>query len=113
MESQPDVLSLDPNTFGEVLGDRADPRRGHRPARDAGVAVIQDAAVARLDRVRLAVRDAERPRVVALEWMNPAYIAGHWTPQLIEYAGGEDVLGMAGEPVPSARSWEEVAAAGA
>ena len=108
MDSQPDVLSLDPNTFGEVLGTvRTLAEATGR--RDAGVAVIQDAAE-RVDRVRLAVRDAERPRVVALEWMNPAYIAGHWTPQLIEYAGGEDVLGMAGEP-SERRSWEEIAAA--
>jgi iron complex transport system substrate-binding protein len=37
-------------------------------------------------------------------------VAGHWTPQLIEYAGGTDVLGMAGEH-SERRSWEEVAAA--
>jgi iron complex transport system substrate-binding protein len=107
IESQPSVLSLDPHTFGEVLGTvRTLAEATNR--RDAGVAVVQDAA-ARVDRVRLAVRDAERPRVVAIEWMNPAYVAGHWTPQLIEYAGGEDVLGMPGEP-SERRSWEEIAA---
>ena len=38
-----------------------------------------------------------RPRVAALEWLDPPFAAGHWTPQLIDYAGGEDVLGFAGE----------------
>jgi iron complex transport system substrate-binding protein len=49
-------------------------------------------------------------RVAALEWLDPIYVAGHWTPQLIEYAGGLDVLGMPGED-SERRSWEEVAAA--
>ena len=70
---------------------------------------MQDAA-ARIDRVRLAVRDAAPVRVAALEWLDPIYVAGHWTPQLIEYAGGLDVLGMPGEH-SERRSWEEVAAA--
>jgi iron complex transport system substrate-binding protein len=56
------------------------------------------------------VRDAPPVRVAALEWLDPVYVAGHWTPQLIEYAGGEDRLGLPGEH-SEVRSWEEVAAA--
>jgi iron complex transport system substrate-binding protein len=69
---------------------------------------VQDAA-ARIDRVRLATRAAEPVRVAALEWLDPVFIAGHWTPQIIQLAGGEDLLGMPGEP-SERRSWEEVAA---
>ena len=106
--SRPHVISLDPRTLGEVLGDiRTLAEATDR--RDAGVALVQDAA-ARIDRVRLAVRDRRAPRVAALEWLDPVYVAGHWTPQLIEYAGGLDVLGMAGEH-SERRTWEEVAAA--
>ena len=36
--------------------------------------------------------------VAALEWLDPVFVAGHWTPQLIELAGGTDVLGLPGEP---------------
>ncbi len=60
--------------------------------------------------MKLAVRGAERPRVAAIEWLDPVYIAGHWTPQLIELAGGEDVLGMTGEPSVTLE-WDELAAA--
>ena len=60
--------------------------------------------------MKLAVRAQPRPRVAALEWLDPVYVAGHWTPQLIELAGGEDALGMPGEPSRTA-SWEELAAA--
>jgi iron complex transport system substrate-binding protein len=45
-----------------------------------------------------------------LEWLDPVFVGGHWVPQLIEYAGGVDLLGLAGEPSEQ-RSWEEVAAA--
>lgn len=108
LASQPQVISLDPRTLGEVLGDvRTIAEATGR--RDAGVALVQEAA-ARIDRVRLAVRDRRRPRVAALEWLDPVYVAGHWTPQLIEYAGGIDVLGMPGEH-SERRAWEQVAAA--
>jgi len=65
---------------------------------------------ARVDTVRLAVRKAQRVPVAAIEWFDPVFVAGHWTPQIIDLAGGIDVLGFPGEP--SERStWETVAAA--
>ena len=108
LESEPRVISLDPHTLGEVLGDVRTLAEA-TDAKDAGVDLVQDAAT-RIDRVRLAVRAAEPVRVAALEWLDPVFTAGHWTPQLIEYAGGIDVLGLPGEPSEQ-RSWEEVAAA--
>ena len=108
MDPAPQVLSLDPSTLGEVLGDVRTLAQA-TDSKDAGVALVQDAA-ARIDRVRLAVRAAEPVSVAALEWLDPIYVAGHWTPQLIEYAGGHDVLGLAGEH-SERRSWDEVRAA--
>jgi iron complex transport system substrate-binding protein len=107
LPSAPHVIALDPRTLGETLGDvRTLAEATGR--RDAGVALVRAAAV-RIDRVRLAVRAQRRPRVAALEWLDPVYVAGHWTPQLIELAGGEDVLGLAGEP-SEVVSWEALAA---
>jgi iron complex transport system substrate-binding protein len=108
LDSQPQVISLDPHTLGEVLGDMRTLAEA-TDTRDAGVELVQDAA-SRIDRVRLAVRAAEPVSVAALEWLDPVFVAGHWTPQLIEYAGGVDLLGLPGEP-SERRSWEEVAAA--
>jgi iron complex transport system substrate-binding protein len=107
IESHPQVISLDPHTVGEVLGDARTLAQA-TDRKDAAVDLVRDAS-ARIDRVRLAVRGARRLRVAALEWLDPPFVAGHWTPQLIEYAGGEDVLGFAGEHSEE-RSWEEVAA---
>jgi iron complex transport system substrate-binding protein len=108
IETHPQVIALDPHTVGEVLGDAGTLAQA-TDRKDAAVELIHDAA-ARIDRVRLAVRDAKRPPVAALEWLDPPFAAGHWTPQMIDYAGGLDVLGFAGERSEQ-RSWEEVAAA--
>lgn len=106
--SRPQVVSLDPATLGEVLADIP------RLAAAAGVpdagAELADEAAARIDAVEEAVADAQRPRVAALEWLDPVYIGGHWVPQMIELAGGEDVIGLAGEPSRTV-AWEEVEAA--
>jgi iron complex transport system substrate-binding protein len=98
IDPRPQVIALDPHTVGEVLGDaRTLAQATNR--KDAAVELVRELAT-RIDRVRLAVRGARRPRVAALEWLDPPFAAGHWTPQLIEYAGGEDALGLAGQPAP-------------
>lgn len=104
---QPEVISLDPHTLGEALGDiRTIASATDR--KDEGVDLVRQAAD-RIDAVKLAVRGQARPRVLALEWLDPPFVAGHWTPQLIELAGGEDAIGMPGEPSQQL-SWEEVSA---
>jgi iron complex transport system substrate-binding protein len=108
IETRPEVISLDPHTVGEVLGDARTLAQA-TGCKDAAVELIAEAS-ARIDRVRLAVRGARRIGVAALEWLDPPFAAGHWTPQLIEYAGGHDVLGFAGEHSEQ-RSWQEVIAA--
>ena len=105
---EPRVIALDPKTLEETLLDvgtlaEATGRRGR------GVELVLEAE-RRIDAVRLAVEAQPRPRVAALEWLDPVYAAGHWTPQLIDLAGGQDVLGFAGAP-SQVVSWEAVAAA--
>ncbi len=104
----PRVIALDPTTYGETVGDVRTVAQATN-AKDAALDLIARTA-RRADVVRLAVRGAPRPRVAALEWMDPVFVAGHWTPQLIDMAGGEDVLGFSGEPSRVA-TWGEVAAA--
>jgi iron complex transport system substrate-binding protein len=108
LPSRPEVISLDPSTVGEVLADVSRlaqaagvPEAGERLADDLGE---------RLEEVELSVAGDPRPRVAALEWLDPVYVGGHWVPQMIELAGGEDVLGLPGERSRTA-SWDEVRAA--
>jgi len=78
-------------------------------AAEAGEALLAGTA-GRLDRVRAAVDGAPRPRVLALEWLDPLFAGGHWVPQMIELAGGEDAQGLAGEKSRTF-GWDEAAAA--
>jgi iron complex transport system substrate-binding protein len=108
MDPQPKVLSLDPTTIGEVIADitrLAEAANAH----DEGEELIRELGD-RLDAVAAAVADADdHPTVLALEWLDPAYIGGHWVPQMIEHAGGTDLLGFAGEKSRVAE-WSEIEA---
>jgi iron complex transport system substrate-binding protein len=106
--SQPQVVALDPHTFGEAFGDVRTIAQLTR-SREAALALIARQR-ARVDAVRVVVRKAERVPTAAIEWFDPVFVAGHWTPQLIDLAGGIDVLGFAGEPSEQS-TWEMVAAA--
>jgi iron complex transport system substrate-binding protein len=57
-----------------------------------------------------AVRQASRPRVVCIEWIEPLMAAGNWVPELVELAGGENVLGEAGAHSPWT-TWDAIVAA--
>lgn len=110
LPSTPDVLSLDPATFAEVLGD-IDRLATAAGATGAGETLRRD-----LDE-RLALIDAavrqnsrERPRVLALEWLDPPFVGGHWIPEMVERAGGKDVLGKAGQKSRPA-TWDELVTA--
>jgi iron complex transport system substrate-binding protein len=108
LPTQPQVLSLDPSTLGEVIADV--PRLAEAAGAEAAGERLAEEAGARIEAVERAVEGAPRPRVAALEWLDPIYIGGHWVPQMIELAGGEDVLGLPGERSRTA-DWAEVEAA--
>ncbi|MEA2275578.1 MAG: iron complex transport system substrate-binding protein [Solirubrobacteraceae bacterium] len=108
ISSRPRVIALDPHTLGESFADARTIAHA-TGVRDAAVDLVARQR-ARVDAVRLAVRRAERVPVAAIEWLDPVYVAGHWTPQLVELAGGIDVLGMPGERSERV-TWEMVAAA--
>jgi iron complex transport system substrate-binding protein len=108
LPTEPEVISLDPSTFGEVLADI--PRLAEAAgAAEAGERLAEEAAE-RVEEVELAIAGDLRPRVAALEWLDPVYVGGHWVPQMIELAGGDDMLGMPGERSRTA-DWAEVEAA--
>ena len=103
-----EVLTIDPHTLDEVLVsiETLGKATGHEAEAAALVADQRD----RLARVRARVAGRRRPRVMLLEWTDPPYAPGHWVPEMIEAAGGEPVLGTAGQK--SVRvTWEAVRAA--
>lgn len=108
LDGGPRVLSLEPRTLddvldclvtvGELLGvrERAELRREE----------LRD----RLTAVRELTAGRVRPRVVAVEWLDPLWPAGHWVPEQITCAGGEPLLASPGEHTKP-MTWEDVRAA--
>lgn len=108
LPSSPAVISLDPETLDQVLDDLV--RIGDATGDTARSERLRDELAARLDRIGEAVAGAPRPRVAALEWLDPAYAGGHWVPEMVALAGGEDVLGAPGRK-SRVVDWDEIAAA--
>ena len=108
LPGSPAVLSLDPSTLGEVLDDAV--RLGDAAGRpDEGVR-LRGELEARIDAVRARVAGLPKPRVAALEWLDPVFAGGHWVPEMVAAAGGIDVLAQPGER-SRVVSWEEAAGA--
>jgi iron complex transport system substrate-binding protein len=100
-----EVLTCDPHTLDEVLASVE--RLGAAAGRaDEAAALVADQR-RRIAAVTERVAGLPRPRVVLLEWTDPPFAPGHWIPEMIELAGGECVLGTAGQK--SVRTtWDEV-----
>lgn len=102
-----EVMSIDPHDIGGILDSvtavasllgrggegrrlRASLESRLRAARAAAGAAAASAAAG-------GGGGGPRPRVLALEWIDPPYTAGHWVPEMIEAAGGENLASSAGE----------------
>lgn len=102
----PRVLQQDPSGLGDVLADVI--RLGEAAGVERQAHELRGELEGRLAAVRAAVPEATRPRVVALEWLDPPYVGGHWVPEMISAAGGEDVAGPPGLKSPEV-GWGELA----
>ncbi len=97
LAKKPTIVSLTPNCLTDILNDIARvgeaTGQGHRAER-----LVRELEQ-RISAVREQVaRSSARPRVACLEWFDPIYAAGHWVPEMVELAGGQDVLGRKCEP---------------
>jgi iron complex transport system substrate-binding protein len=102
------VISLGPHTLSEVA------ESVRHLGRELGVAdrglAVAGKMMERIDAVRRASQGKCRPRVFVAEWIDPPFACGHWIPEMVEAAGGDEVLGRAG--ARSVRTtWDEVRAA--
>jgi iron complex transport system substrate-binding protein len=107
----PRVLPLAPHSLDDVWHDieRVGDTTGTTSKAETLVANLK----CRIAHVESAVsRAASRPRVLCLEWLDPYYVAGHWVPEMVARAGGDDVLGRQHETSFKVTS-EEIAGANA
>jgi len=105
LRCEPVILSLNPTSLREVLDDTValGETLGHGDETRAKLSALEE----RLARVEEAVAGLPRPRVACIEWLDPPFSAGHWVPEMVGIAGGEETLASPG--LPSTRlSWDEV-----
>ncbi len=97
LQPPPAILTLSPTTLEDMIHDIEriagavdQPEKGHALATELR---------RRLDHINQKnLHLHARPRVVCLEWLDPLYVAGHWVPEMIDLAGGHDVLGSKHAP---------------
>jgi iron complex transport system substrate-binding protein len=104
----PTVLSLEPNTLDDIF-QNIQLVADKLAVSETGARLIQSLC-RRVTYVKQRVEDAShRPRVVVIEWLDPVFCSGHWTPELVGIAGGEEVLGLKGRDSVR-KTWAEVQA---
>lgn len=91
LDPVPAILSLNPSSFEDVLDDALRIGEAVGRSREAGAAVValRERFCRAADHVNAFV---DGPIAAFLEWTDPLFIAGHWTPQLIERAGARHPL---------------------
>jgi iron complex transport system substrate-binding protein len=102
-----EVFSMNPRSFDEVV-ESVIALAGKLGVQERGVAVAKTMR-AKVDEVRTAVAGRARPSVFVAEWMDPPYGSGHWLPEMVEAAGGVNVLSKPGE-YSFATTWDQVLA---
>lgn len=108
LPSRPHILWFTPHCIEDIFENVRE--LGADTGHIAAAEELISAARARLQRIAETTgKAARRPRVFCLEWIDPYYCCGHWVPEMIEFAGGQDALGRKG--VDSVRiEWREIVA---
>jgi len=102
----PQVVNLEPRSLADIFDDI------RRVAKACEVPKRAEKLIAnlseRVENVReRAAKIPDRPRCFLIEWVDPPFCSGHWGPELVEVAGGQDPLGR--KHKPSAQiDWQEV-----
>ena len=96
LQGETELVSLEPESLDDVFDNIR--TIGGLTDREGRAESVVAALNSRVDVVRQRVRDQPTRRTLCLEWVDPLYNCGHWTPQLVELAGGKDLLGTAGKP---------------
>ncbi len=97
----PDILVLDPHDLDDILVsimDVAEKIGKVREGRKLVASLQKRIDIVRSSNSSSSLKIKRRPKVLCVEWIDPLFTAGHWVPQMVEYAGGINGLSSAGEP---------------
>lgn len=106
LPKKPQILWLTPNSLEQIAGNVRDLGEATGRAKEAQELIATGRA--RLETIAGVTRNlSDRPRVFCMEWLDPVYCSGHWVPEMVSLAGGEDALSREGKD--SVRvSWDDV-----
>ncbi len=101
---QPQIISLQPNTLGEVWADIERVGRALKVPSEPAIAALKQRVDACQQQVQ---RLPSRPTVACIEWIEPLMAAGNWIPELVELAGGRSLFGAIGQHAPWLK-WDDL-----
>lgn len=96
LEKKPEVYTMDPHNVDEILMSIKDISKMIGKEKEGNELI--NSLLKRLEFVKSKMCE-ERPKVVAIEWVDPFFTSGHWIPEMIETAGGENMISI--EKMPS------------
>ena len=96
LEKKPEVYTMDPHNVDEILMSIKDISKMIGKEKEGNELI--NSLLKRLEFVKSKMCE-ERPKVLAIEWVDPFFTSGHWIPEMIETAGGENMISI--EKMPS------------
>ena len=96
LEKKPEVYTMDPHNVDEILMSIKDISKMIGKEKEGNELINSLLKRLEFDKSKMC---EERPKVVAIEWVDPFFTSGHWIPEMIETAGGENLISI--EKMPS------------
>ena len=90
------IISLEPNTLNDVFDDIKRVAKGLNIENESNNKLIENLKI-RLKKIKnLSAIQKQKPSVACIEWIDPLMIAANWIPEMVEIAGGANILGKSG-----------------
>jgi iron complex transport system substrate-binding protein len=106
LDKEAQIVSLEPNNLTDIFSNIKTVALA-LDAAEAGEALVETLQE-RVDIIRHKLKFVDnRPTVACIEWLEPLMIAGNWVPEMVEIAGGKNILGHAGKHSPFI-TWEDI-----
>ena len=90
------IISLEPNTLNDVFDDIKRVAKGLNIENESNNKLIENLKIRLKEIKNLAITQKQKPTVACIEWIDPLMIAGNWIPEMVEIAGGANILGKSG-----------------
>ena len=106
LHGETNIVSLEPTTLDDILETIL--LLGEMTGHQGQARTVVEGLRKRIEEVSHKARESvTRPKVLCMEWLEPPFVAGHWVPQMVELAGGQDGLGKKGTPSTTI-GWDEI-----